>query len=128
MLSKNIKFKNFLNKSKSFSVSRSFKILKNDYLKKKLKLLLSLSHGYKYSYSKKIVYKYKNFQNFKVIGIGGSILGPKAIYQFLSHKIKKNFFFVDNLQKTLELHKKKKSVSTRIVGNKILLKNPIEFY
>ena len=111
MLSKNIKFKNFLNKSKSFSVNRSFKILKNDYLKKKLKLLLSLSHSYKYSYSKKIVYKYKNFQNFKVIGIGGSILGSKAIYQFLSHKIKKNFFFVDNLQTTLDLHKKKKIVN-----------------
>ncbi len=111
MLSRNIKFKNFLNKSKSFSVNRSFKILKNDYLKKKLKLLLSLSHSYKYSYSKKIVYKYKNFQNFKVIGIGGSILGPKAIYQFLSHKIKKNFFFVDNLRTTLDLHKKKKIVN-----------------
>ena len=107
MLSKNIKFKNFLNKSKSFSVNRSFKILKNDYLKKKLKLLLSLSHSYKYSYSKKIVYKYKKFQNFKVIGIGGSILGPKAIYQFLSHKIKKNFFFVDNLEPKLDLQKKK---------------------
>ena len=111
MLSRNIKFKNFLNKSKSFGVNRSFKILKNDYLKKKLKLLLSLSHGYKYSYSKKIVYKYKNFQNFRVIGIGGSILGSKAIYQFLSHKIKKNFFFVDNLRTTLDLHKKKKIVN-----------------
>ena len=111
MLSKNIKFKNFLNKSKSFSVNRSFKILKNDYLKKKLKLLISLSHSYKYSYSKKIVYKYKNFQNFKVIGIGGSILGAKAIYQFLSHKIKKNFFFVDDLQTTLDLHEKKKIVN-----------------
>ena len=104
MLSKNIKFKNFSNKSKNFNVNRSFKILKKDFLKKKLKLLLSLSHEYKYSYSKKIVYKYKNFQNFKVIGIGGSILGAKAIYQFLSHKIKKNFFFVDNLQTNLDIH------------------------
>ena len=40
MLSRNIKFKNFLNKSKSLSVNRSFKILKNDYLKKKLKFEL----------------------------------------------------------------------------------------
>ena len=111
MLSKNIKFINFPKKSKSFSVYRSFKILKNDYLKKKLKILLSLSHSYKYNYSKKIVYKYKNSQNYRVIGIGGSILGPKAIYQFLKHKIKKNFFFVDNLQATLDLHKKKKIVN-----------------
>jgi len=39
--------------------------------------------------------------------MGGSILGIKAIYQFLKHKIKKNFFFVDSLQTTLDLHKKK---------------------
>ena len=111
MLSRNIKFKNFSNKSKSLSISRSFNVLKNDYLKKKLKILLSLSKNYKYSYNKKIVHKYKKFQNFKIIGMGGSILGPKAIYQFLNHKIKKNFFFVDNLQTTLDVHKKKNFVN-----------------
>ena len=111
MLSRNIKFKNFSNKSKSLSISRSFNVLKNDYFKKKLKILLSLSENYKYSYNKKIVHKYKKFQNFKIIGMGGSILGPKAIYQFLNHKIKKNFFFVDNLQTTLDVHKKKNFVN-----------------
>jgi glucose-6-phosphate isomerase len=58
-----------------------------------------------------MVHKYKKFQNFKIIGMGGSILGPKAIYQFLNHKIKKNFFFVDNLQTTLDVHKKKNFVN-----------------
>ena len=111
MLSRNIKFKNFSNKSKSLSINRSFNVLKNDYFKKKLKILLSLSKNYKYSYNKKIVHKYKKFQNFKIIGMGGSILGPKAIYQFLNHKIKKNFFFVDNLQTTLDVHKKKNFVN-----------------
>ena len=111
MLSRNIKFKNFSTKSKSLSISRSFNVLKNDYFKKKLKILLSLSKNYKYSYNKKIVHKYKKFQNFKIIGMGGSILGPKAIYQFLNHKIKKNFFFVDNLQTTLDVHKKKSFVN-----------------
>ena len=111
MLSRNIKFKNFSNKSKSLSISRSFNVLKNDYFKKKLKILLSLSKNYKYSYNKKIVHKYKKFQNFTIIGMGGSILGPKAIYQFLNHKIKKNFFFVDNLQTTLDVHKKKNFVN-----------------
>ena len=111
MLSRNIKFKNFSNKSKNLSINRSFNVLKNDYFKKKLKILLSLSKNYKYSYNKKIVHKYKKFQNFKIIGMGGSILGPKAIYQFLNHKIKKNFFFVDNLQTTLNVHKKKNFVN-----------------
>ena len=31
--------------------------------------------------------------------MGGSILGAEAIYQFLKHKIKKNFFFLNNLEK-----------------------------
>tara|TARA_B100000519_G_scaffold196384_1_gene202664 strand:- start:82 stop:1206 length:1125 start_codon:yes stop_codon:yes gene_type:complete len=44
--------------------------------------------------------KFKKFKKFKtifIIGMGGSILGAKAIYDFLKHKIKKNFIFIDNL-------------------------------
>ncbi len=111
MLSKNIRFKNFPNKSNNLSIYRSFNELKKDYFKKKIKILLSLSKSYKYNYSKKIVLKYKKFQNFKLIGMGGSILGPKAIYQFLNHKIKKNFLFIDNLQATLDLQEKKKFIN-----------------
>ena len=36
-----------------------------------------------------------------MIGIGGSILGAKAIYNFLSPKIK-NFFFFDNFSYSLK--------------------------
>ena len=107
MLSKNIRFKNFSNKSKNLSVYRIFKDLKNNYLNNKMKILSTLSHNYKYNYSKKILHKYRNFKNFTVVGMGGSILGTKAIYQFLNHKIKKNFFFVDNLEPKLDLQKKK---------------------
>ena len=32
-----------------------------------------------------------------MIGMGGSILGAKAIYSFLKHGIDKKFIFVDNL-------------------------------
>ena len=111
MLSKNIRFKNFPNKSNNLSIYRSFNELKKDYFKKKIKILLSLSKNYKYNYNKRIVLKYKKFQNFKIIGMGGSILGPKAIYQFLNHKIKKNFLFIDNLQTTLNLQGKKKFIN-----------------
>ena len=44
--------------------------------------------------------KIKKFQKFKtvvIIGMGGSILGSKALYTFLKHKIKKNFIFIDDL-------------------------------
>ena len=39
--------------------------------------------------------------------MGGSILGAKAIYSFLKYKIKKEFFFLDNLdtKKILEINK-----------------------
>ena len=39
--------------------------------------------------------------------MGGSILGTKAIFSFMNHKIKKNFFFVDNLNQSLKKDKKK---------------------
>ena len=106
MLSRNIKFKNFLNKSKKKKLLKIFDDLKNSYLSKNTSFLSSLSQDYKYNYNKKIINKYKKFQNFRVIGMGGSILGSKAIYQFLKHKIKKNFFFVDNLQPKLDYKKK----------------------
>ena len=43
----------------------------------------SLKTSYKYSYSKKKINKYKKFSNIRIIGVGGSILGAKAIYGFL---------------------------------------------
>ncbi len=48
--------------------------------------------------------KFKNFKKFKtiiIIGMGGSILGSKAIYSFLKYKINKKFIFVDNLDENL---------------------------
>ncbi len=57
----------------------------------------------------------KNFKKFQiviVIGMGGSILGAKAIYSFLKHKIKKEFIFIDNLDEgTLKNAKKKYNLS-----------------
>ena len=59
----------------------------------------SLGNFYKNNYNKKKILKYKKkYLNYRLIGMGGSILGVKAIYKFLKHKIKKNFVFIDNLQ------------------------------
>tara|TARA_Y100000590_G_scaffold342510_1_gene391117 strand:- start:426 stop:1595 length:1170 start_codon:yes stop_codon:yes gene_type:complete len=133
MISENIKFKNFPQKSKNLLVVKYFSELKKNYFKKKLDLLFSFSSRYKYSYNKKIVNKYKRFYNFVIIGMGGSILGTKAIYQFLNHKIKKNFFFVDNLKTKLDFKIKKSFVNLivsksgntleTIVNSNLLLKN-----
>ena len=116
MLTNNIKFKNFSIKSKNLHIKKIFENLKINYLKGKIKFLLSFSKNYQYSYSKKLVNKYKNFFNFRVIGMGGSILGAKAIFQFLNHKVKKNFFFIDNLQNRLDSKKNKKSFVNLVIS------------
>jgi len=85
-------------------------------IKKKLEKILlkknpvidTLGKKYKNNYDKKILLKYKRLSNFRIIGMGGSILGTKAIYQFLKHKIKKNFEFQDNLNPSLKVKKNKK--------------------
>ena len=107
MLSKYIRFKNFSKKTNNKYISEIFLNLKKNYHINKVKVLDSLSHNYKYSYNKKIIKKYKNFRYFRIIGMGGSILGSKAIYQFLNYKIKKVFFFVDNLETKFNSDKKK---------------------
>ena len=103
MLTKNIKFKNFLSRSKKKKIGLIFKKL----LKSELEIIETLKPTYKYSYSKKIVLKYKKFKNIRVIGMGGSILGTEAIYRFLKKKINKKFTFVDNLNSNAHYFKDK---------------------
>ena len=43
---------------------------------------------------KEIFKKYNKYNNVNVIGMGGSSLGSKAIYNFLNYKIKKNLIFL----------------------------------
>ena len=45
----------------------------------------------------KFEFKFKKFKKFKtivIIGMGGSILGAKAIYYFMKNKTKKNLFLL----------------------------------
>ena len=89
MLTKNIRFKNFIIRSNTSKVKKDFEKLINS----ENQILNSLSLQYIYSYSKKIIKKYKNFSKIRIIGIGGSILGTEAIYSFLKNKIKKKNIF-----------------------------------
>jgi glucose-6-phosphate isomerase len=86
------------------------KIIK-EVLNENSQTIKSLSKGYKYSYNKKQLSKYKQSLNFRVIGMGGSILGTQAIYNFLKHKIKKKFTFVNNLQNKQKKESKKNYVN-----------------
>ncbi len=76
-----------------------------------------LSKKYKLSFKINDIKKYKKFKNIAVIGMGGSILGAEAIYSFLGKKIKKNFYFFDDLnsKKNIKFRKKIKSNKTLFI-------------
>ena len=103
MLTKGINFVNFKIKKNSTLVKKNLVSL----LKSKNEVLNSLSQNYKDNFTKKLLHKYKKKIDYRVIGMGGSSLGTQTIYDFLKHKIKKNFVFTDNLQASPIKDKKK---------------------
>lgn len=74
-------------------MSSNIKII-NDIITQNSILLKYLINNSKFEFKFK---KFKKFKTILIIGMGGSILGAKAIYDFLKHKTKKNFIFIDNL-------------------------------
>jgi glucose-6-phosphate isomerase len=56
-----------------------------------------LSKNLKLDYQIKDLKKFNKYQKVVIIGMGGSILGSQAIYEFFQFKIKKKFIFFDNL-------------------------------
>ena len=104
MLTSGIKFLNFKEKKNSLVVKKKLKLI----LQNKDAVILSLSKNYNNSFNKKDIKKYRKSSNFRIIGMGGSTLGSQAIYDFLNHKIKKNFTFIDNLDANQKKQKEKK--------------------
>ena len=107
MLTKTINFINFKKKSKNSKVKKKFSHL----LKENNSIIKSLGKFYKYFFEKKYIKKFKNNSNFRIIGMGGSSLGTKAIYDFLKDKINKNFEFIDNLNPSNKKKSKKNFVN-----------------
>ena len=104
MISQNISFKNFKLKNKNQKLKQKLISI----LSEENEVINSLKKSYKNNYTKKLIKKFKNSKNFRLIGMGGSILGTNTIYEFLKYKIKKNFIFVDNLQAKENKSEKKK--------------------
>ena len=114
MLTKNINFHNFSCKKKN-TVKNIFNQIKKNYFLGKEKLLLSLSDQYKYSFDLKKISKLKKFSIYRIIGMGGSVLGAEAIYNFLKFKIKKKFIFLNNLKSGVN-KKFKKNILNLIIS------------
>ena len=104
-LTDNINFKNFKKAKPKKKIFKLFSklILENN------EILKSLSSTYKDSWNKETILKNKKFSNILLIGMGGSIMGSKSIYSFLKNKIKKKFFFQNNLNN----HKIKKIMNKK---------------
>ena len=112
-ITKNIDFNNFKNRINQKIVYKNFKIL----IKNKNEIINSLTPEYKYGYSKNLIKKLKKgFIELRVIGMGGSILGLKAIYYFLISKLKKKIYFIDNLIPNLEKVKNLKKPLNLIIS------------
>lgn len=102
MISQKIKIKNFQYKKKNKNILRILSSL----LKDQSQLILSLGNKYKNNYNYKKLVNKLDKQNVRIFGMGGSILGAKAIYDFLKEKIKKKFYFIDNIDEKTPFNKK----------------------
>ena len=109
MLNRNVRFVNFKSSIKKNLINKKIKKIELENFLIKYPLLQSFTKNYKSSYKQNDIKKLKKFKNFNLIGMGGSILGTEAIYQFLTKKIKKNFNFINNLKP--KLNQKKNSLN-----------------
>ena len=114
MLTQNINLSRFGIKKNHFKTKIFIKKTLKKYSNNKF--FQSLSNKYVYSFSKKKILKYKKFRNFNIIGMGGSSLGIEAIYNFLSFKIKKKFYFYNNIDSNKFLKKKKIKILNIIIS------------
>ena len=95
--------------------------LKN-YFKKILssdnEVIKSLSRSYKDSYNKKTISNLKKYSEIYLIGMGGSSLGSRSIYNFLNEKIKKKFIFFDNLTSVEKKNNMKRNKRLNLIISK----------
>ena len=128
MISKNIYFKKFNFNYKNTATKKNLNLILNS----NNEVINSLKPDFKLNYKSK---KIKKNLHLRIIGVGGSILGAKAIYNFLKKKIKRKVYFIDNLNNQSRKNKKKftnliisKSGNTveTIVNSNILIKKKDE--
>ena len=101
-MKKNIDYRNYL--KTSFSGKKKLiniydKILEeiNTNLDKTKDTFHVLSDKLEFNYNDTSLKKFRKFNTIVLIGMGGSILGSKAIFNFLKHQIKKKIIFFDNI-------------------------------
>ena len=84
-------------------------------IKNKNKTLNVLDDKFKLNFRLKDLSKYKKFKTIVIIGMGGSILGANAIYDFFRFTIKKKVYFFDDLDENKLSSLKKKEYLPKIL-------------
>ena len=79
------------------------------------KTLNVLSSNFNFNFKIKNLKKFKKFKKIALIGMGGSILGAEAIYNFLQTKIKKKIYFFNNLDERKIIDFKKKENQSNVL-------------
>ena len=109
-LDKKIFIRNFISnessQKKNKSLGKIFDEIKKD-TKRERNVFSTLNKNFKFNFKIREFQKYKKFKLIVIVGMGGSILGSEAIYEFLQHKIKKDVIFLNNLNENEILKIKK---------------------
>ena len=79
------------------------------------KLLHVLNKDYKFNFKLNDLRNFKKYNTIAIVGMGGSILGSEAIYNFLAKKIKKKVYFFNNLDFEKITNFKKKENKNRVL-------------
>ena len=110
-ISKNIYLKEF-----KYKKNKKIILILRKLMSEKNSVISSLGKSYSYSYNKKLLNKLKKYSKINLIGMGGSSLGARSIYNFLKKKIKKEFNFNDNLSLKKQKNKKTKNLLNLIIS------------
>ena len=117
MKNKKIVYKNIINQNHlNSNLYKNFRVRYNKTLTNIIKnqdnekdFFYSLNKKFKFNFKKKDIEKFKKYKKIVLIGMGGSILGSKAIYSFLK-KNKNSGSFFDNLDEDKLIFFKKKII------------------
>ena len=105
MINNNLKFKNYFQlkhfkKKSSKKLSGKFEKIFRETESEAFdptKTVYTLNKEFNFNFKIKDLKKFQKFQTVAIIGMGGSILGAEAIYNSFKNKIKKKFYFFNNL-------------------------------
>ena len=100
MKAKNSINKNILKKKLITYLKINFKKKFNEVLQEieePNKTLNVLNRNFSFNFKTKDIKKFRKFKTIAIIGMGGSILGAEAMYNFLEKKIKKKVYFFNDL-------------------------------